>query len=384
MKKVCILGSTGSIGTQSLEVIENSDAYEVTALAAGKNITLLEEQIRKFRPKMAAVYDEASASVLKAAVRDTNTKVLSGMEGVRECAGYSGAEITVTAMVGSIGIYPTLDAINAGSHIALANKETMVCAGNIVKDAAKKKNVKILPVDSEHSAIFQCIGNRTNDVNRIFLTASGGPFFGKTREELRKVTKAEALKHPNWSMGAKITIDSASLMNKGLEVIEAVQLFDVRPENIEVVVHKQSIVHSMVEFKDNSVLGQMGWPDMRIPIGYALAYPDTLPTPTKPLDFSSLLTLTFEKPDFETFGCLRLGFEAAKTGGTLTTVFSSAGEAAVDLFLRDKCTFLEIESFVERTMRAHKTVINPDLPCIIETDKWAREYVNSLWEGNNR
>ncbi|MBQ7036962.1 MAG: 1-deoxy-D-xylulose-5-phosphate reductoisomerase [Clostridia bacterium] len=384
MKKVCILGSTGSIGTQSLEVIDYGGNYEVTGLAAGKNVALLEEQIRKFNPKMAAVYDEKSAALLKNNVRDTNTRILSGIEGVREVAAKSGADVTVTAMVGSAGIYPTLDAIEAGSDIALANKETMVCAGDIVKDAAKRKKVQILPVDSEHSAVFQCIGNRKKDVNRIFLTASGGPFFGKTRDALRTVTKAQALKHPNWSMGAKITIDSATMMNKGLEVIEAMQLFDVSAENIEVVIHKQSIVHSMVEFKDNSVLGQMGWPDMRIPIGFALAYPDALPTPTKPLDFSSLLSLTFEKPDFETFGCLRLGFEAAKKGGSLTTVFSSAGEAAVDLFLNDKCTFLDIESYVEKTMQAHKLVINPTLSCIIETDQWARDYVNSLWEGNGR
>ncbi len=382
MKKVSILGSTGSIGTQTLEVIENDASYDVVALAAGKNIALLEKQIRKFRPKLAAVYDESYAKLLRENVRDTDTKVLAGIEGVREAAGKSGAEVTVTAMVGSIGILPTLDAIDAGSDIALANKETMVCAGDIVKAAAKQKDVHILPVDSEHSAIFQCIGSRWEAVNRIFLTASGGPFAGKSREDLKSVTKAQALKHPNWSMGAKITIDSATMMNKGLEVIEAVQLFDVRPENIEVVIHKQSIVHSMVEFVDNSVLGQMGWPDMRIPIGYALAYPNAAPTPTKPLDFHSPLTLTFEEPDFETFGCLRLGFEAAKTGGTLTTVFSSAGEAAVDLFLNDNCTFLEIEALVEKTMKAHKTVINPSLSCIIETDKWARAYVKELWEGN--
>lgn len=380
MKKVTILGSTGSIGTQTLDIIEKSDAFCVTALCAGRNIKLLEEQIRAFRPLVAAVFDEEAAKELRENVKDTNTKVLAGLSGVREAA-KCGADITVTAMVGSIGILPTLDAIESGSDIALANKETMVCAGDIVKRAAKEKGVKIIPVDSEHSAIFQCIGDKGKDVRRILLTASGGPFFGKTREELQTVTAKEALKHPNWSMGAKITIDSATLMNKGLEVIEAVQFFDVRPEQIEVVVHRQSIVHSMVEFTDRSVLGQMGWPDMRLPIAYALSYPDVRPTPVEPLSFENMLTLTFEKPDYETFGCLRLGILAAKTGGTMPTVFSSAGEEAVSLFLDGKCSFLDIEAMVERTMLSHKTVINPTLSCIIDTDTWARAEVKRLWEG---
>ncbi len=380
MKKVCILGSTGSIGQQTLEIVEHTGKYAVTALAAGRNIELLEKQIRVHRPELAAVFDEAAASQLWEKVKDTKTRVLSGIEGVREVAAKSGADITVTAMVGSIGILPTLDAIAAGSDIALANKETMVCAGDIVRAAAQEKKVRIVPVDSEHCAIFQCIGNKKEDVKRIFLTASGGPFFGKSREELLGVTAKEALRHPNWSMGAKITIDSASMMNKGLEVIEAVQLFGVAPANIEVVIHRQSIVHSMVEFTDNSVIAQLGWPDMRLPIGYALAYPDCLETPTRPLDFEKLMTLTFEKPDMETFGCLRLGFMAAKAGGTLPTVYSSAGEEAVALFLAGKCTFLDIEYFVEETMLAHKIVINPTLSSIIDTDKWARAYVKDLWE----
>lgn len=380
MKKVSILGSTGSIGTQALDIIAKSEAYSVTALAAGRNIKLLEEQIRAFHPKYAAVFDEKAAEDLRLRVRDTSVKVLKGLEGVREAA-RAGADITVTAMVGSIGIFPTLDAIEAGSDIALANKETMVCAGDIVKKAAKDKGVKIVPVDSEHSAIFQCIGDKGKDVRRILLTASGGPFAGKTREELKAVTVKEALRHPNWSMGAKITIDSATMMNKGLEVIEAVQLFDVLPSQIEVVVHRQSIVHSMVEFRDLSVLGQMGFPDMRLPIAYALAYPEVRPTPVSPLSFDEMMTLTFEKPDLETFGCLRLGLVAAEKGGTMPTVFSSAGEEAVSLFLQEKCSFLEIESLVERTMEAHKTVINPSLSCIIDTDTWARTTVKRLWEG---
>ncbi len=382
MKKVCILGSTGSIGTQALDVIEKDNKFEVTALAAGSNIKRLEEQIRKFRPKMAAVYDEAAAKELKLKTADTATEILAGMEGIRKVAGCSGANITVTAMVGSAGILPTLDAIEAGSDIALANKETMVCAGDIVRMAAKKKKIRIVPVDSEHCAIFQCIGEKGAAVKRIFLTASGGPFAGKKRQELAKVTVKDALKHPNWSMGAKITVDSASMMNKGLEVIEAVQLFGVRPDQIQVVVHRQSIVHSMVEFQDNSVIAQLGWPDMRLPIAYALSYPEISIPVVAPLDFKEMMTLTFENPDLETFGCLRLGFEAAKKGGSMPTAYSSAGEAAVSLFLDEKCTFPEIELFVEKTMQAHKTVINPTLSSIIETDKWAREFVTELWKGN--
>ncbi len=381
MKKVCILGSTGSIGTQSLDIIEHSNSYTVTALAAARNIDLLEKQIRAFHPKMAAVYDEKLAKELSVRVGDTDTKIFGGLSGVRDVARESGADITVTAMVGSIGILPTLDAIEAGSDIALANKETMVCAGDIVRAAAKEHNVKIVPVDSEHSAIFQCIGGKYEDVKRIFLTASGGPFAGKKREDLAFVTAADALRHPNWSMGAKITIDSASMMNKGLEVIEAVQLFGVAPSAIEVVLHRQSIVHSMVEFVDHSVIAQLGWPDMRLPIGYALSYPNCEKTPTRPLDFEEAMTLTFEKPDMETFGCLALGFSAAKAGGTMPTVYSGAGEAAVALFLDGKCRFLDIEMLVQKTMEAHKTVINPSLSCILDTDTWARECVLSLWEG---
>lgn len=383
MKRVCILGSTGSIGTQALDVISRDERLEVTAIAAGSDIIRMEEQIRKFSPKIAAVCDENAAKQLRDNVKDTPVKVLAGPDGVREVAG-AGADITVTAMVGSAGILPTLDAIASGSDIALANKETMVCAGDLVKRAAKDKHVRIIPVDSEHCAIFQCIGDKKTDVNRIFLTASGGPFFGRTRRELEEVTVEDALRHPNWNMGAKITVDSATMMNKGLEVLEAVQLFDVKPEDIEVVIHRQSIVHSMVEFRDYSVLAQLGWPDMRLPIAYALSYPEMSIPSANPLDFAERLSLTFEKPDLNTFGCLRLGFRAARAGGTMTTAYSSAGEAAVSLFLDKKCTFLDIEEFVEKTMDAHKPVINPTLSCIIETDRWARANVFALWEGKQK
>ncbi len=379
MKKISILGSTGSIGKQTLEVIEKQkDAYEVKALAVASNIALLEEQIRKFHPEMVAVFHEEHVNTLRENIKDMNTKVYGGMDGVREVAAKSGADITVTAMVGSIGIMPTLDAISAGSDIALANKETMVCAGDIVRAAAKEKNVRIIPVDSEHSAIFQCIGSQEKAVKRILLTASGGPFWGKSREELARATVSDALKHPNWDMGAKITIDSATMMNKGLEVLEAVQLFGVRAEQIEVLVHRQSIVHSMVEFADNAIIAQLGTPDMRVPIAYALSYPNRFETPAESLDFTKVSTLTFEKPDLETFGCLRLGFLAAKCGGSMTTVYSSAGEEAVSRFMQGKCGFLDIEVLVESAMKNHKTVINPSLSCIIDTDRWAREFVASL------
>ncbi len=378
MKNICILGSTGSIGKQTLEVIEKQGIYRVKALAAASNIQLLEEQIRRFRPKMVAVYHEESAHKLSGNVKDTDTLVLGGMDGVREVAARSGADITVTAMVGSVGILPTLDAISAGSDIALANKETMVCAGDIVRSAAKKNNVRIIPVDSEHSAIFQCIGEQEKAVKRILLTASGGPFRGKKRDELKNVTVEDALKHPNWDMGAKITIDSATLMNKGLEVLEAVQLFGVSPEQIEVLVHPQSIIHSMVEFHDNAIIAQLGTPDMRVPIAYALSYPNRYETPADSLNFEKYAALTFEKPDLDTFGCLRLGFLAAKCGGSMPTVYSSAGEVAVSKFMQGQCGFLDIETMVESAMKNHETVINPSLSCIIDTDRWARAYVAAL------
>ena len=378
MKKIAVLGSTGSIGTQTLDIIEHSDKYEVTALAAYSNVSLIEKQIRQFKPKVAALYDETAAADLRVRVADTDTKVLSGEDGLNIAAAESSAKTVVTAMVGSVGILPTLNAIKSGADIALANKETMVCAGEIVSDLAQEYNVKIIPVDSEHSAIFQSIGGDRKFLKRILLTASGGPFFGKSRKELEKVTLADALKHPNWSMGSKITIDSATLINKGLEVIEAVKLFSVSAEQIKVLVHRQSIVHSMVEFCDNSILAQLGDPDMRTPIAYALSYPKRRENPARPIDFEKMRTLTFEEPDMETFQGLALGFEAAKQGGTMPTVYSCANEAAVELFMNGKCTFLEISHLVAAAMKNHKKVIKPTLECIIDTDNATREYVKSL------
>jgi 1-deoxy-D-xylulose-5-phosphate reductoisomerase len=378
MKKIAILGSTGSIGTQTLDIIDNSNDYQVTALAAHSNFKLLEEQIRKFKPGMAALFNEEAAKELRIRTRDTNVKILGGEEGVNRLASECGADTVLTAMVGSAGIMPTLNAISAGCNIALANKETMVCAGEIVSDLAERKNVKIIPVDSEHSAIFQCIGNHKSYLKNIILTASGGPFFGRCAQELKSVTLQDALKHPNWSMGSKITIDSATLMNKGLEVIEAVKLFDISPDSIKVLVHRQSIIHSMVEFCDNSVLAQLGNPDMRVPISYALSYPERKENPSAPLKYESLKSLSFEEPDLDTFKGLALGFYAAREGGTMPTVYSSANEAAVELFISGKCTFLEISSLVEFAMKNHKKVIKPTLKCIIDTDNKIRQFVKSL------
>lgn len=378
MKKIAVLGSTGSIGTQTLDIIGNSDEYKVTALAAFSNVSLMEQQIRQFKPNLAALYDEQAAIELKSRIRDTSTKVLSGENGLNQLASECKADTVVTAMVGSVGIMPTLNAINAGCNIALANKETMVCAGELVSDLAKEKNVKIIPVDSEHSAIFQCIGNQRKFLSRIILTASGGPFFGKSINELKHVTLNDALKHPNWSMGSKITIDSATLINKGLEVIEAVKLFDVSADKIKVLVHRQSIIHSMVEFCDNSILAQLGNPDMRVPISYALSYPERKANPALPLNFEKLKNFSFEEPDLETFKGLSLGFYAACEGGTMPTVYSSANEAAVELFMNGKCSFLEISALVETAMKNHKKVIKPTLECIIDTDNKTRQYVKSL------
>ncbi len=373
MKTITVLGSTGSIGTQTLDIAKNDSSIKVRAIAACKNIKLLEEQIRYFAPEYAAVYDEAAAKELKIKVSDTDTKVLSGMEGLCEVSALK-ADMVVTAVSGSIGLKPTLEAIKSGNNIGLANKETMVCAGDLVNRTAKEYNVKILPVDSEHSAIFQCINSQNKFVEKIILTASGGPFFGKTREELSCVTVKEALRHPNWSMGAKITIDSATLINKGLEVIEAVKLFGVSASDIEVCVHRQSIVHSMVEFCDNSVIAQLGVPDMRLPIAYAINYPERKENISGRLDITACPPLTFEKPDLETFEGLALGIKAAKEGGTMTAVYSAANEVAVDMFLKGKCSFVDIASMVKSAMGAHKNIINPDLESILNADKWAREY----------
>ncbi|MBO4898468.1 MAG: 1-deoxy-D-xylulose-5-phosphate reductoisomerase [Clostridia bacterium] len=373
MKRVSILGSTGSIGTQALNVIENSGTLCVSALAANSNVKLIEEQIRRLKPQKAALFSEDKAKELKIAVADTDTKVLSGEEGVCEVA--EEGDITLTALSGSIGIKPTIRAIRAGCDIALANKETMVCAGDIINREAAEHNIKILPVDSEHGAIFQCIRDEGKSVRKILLTASGGPFFGKTAAEIENATVEDALNHPNWSMGSKITIDSATLINKGLEVIEAVRLFGVKPSQIQVLIHRQSIVHSMVEFTDNSVLAQLGTTDMRIPIAYALNYPERLENPASALDFLSIPPLTFAKPDTETFRGLALAFDAIGEGGTMPAVFNGANEASVSEFLSGKCTFGDIARLVEYAMSKYKTVKNPSLETIIESDLAARRCV---------
>ncbi len=380
MMKLTVLGSTGSIGTQTLEVLEQSDNITVEALGAGRNIQLLEEQIRKFRPRFACVADEVLAAELKIKVADTETKVLSGEQGMETIAGDPGSDTVIAAIVGIAGLKPALAAAKAGKRLALANKETLVAAGDLVRSVMKKSGAELIPVDSEHSAVFQCLeavrkDRRKAELKRILLTASGGPFAGKTKEELLHITPERALKHPNWDMGAKITIDSATLMNKGLEVLEAAQLFDVTVDKIDVLVHRQSIVHSMIELMDGAVLAQMGVPDMKLPIQYALTYPDRLPMTDNALDLALVGTLTFEKPDLETFRCLALAYEAAKIGHTMPCVLNGANEAAVSLFLHKKLGFLEIAETLERVMQCHTVVENPTLEDILEADRWAREQV---------
>ncbi len=374
MKKISVLGSTGSIGTQTLDVAEHSDNIKIVGLTAGSNIKLLEQQIRKFKPKYAACADEKKAALLKLAVSDTETTVLSGKQGLCEIAADTENDAVVTSIVGIAGLEPTMAAINNGIDIALANKETLVTAGDIVMHEAKAHNSAILPVDSEHSAIFQCIGTHSNkEINRIIITASGGSQYGKTRDELKDVTVSQALNHPNWDMGQKITIDSATLMNKGLEVIEAHHLFNMDYDNIDVVVHRQSIVHSMVEFADMSILAQLSLPDMRLPIHYALNYPCRTKSVMKPLDLTEIGTLTFEKPDYETFSCLKLAIEAGKCGGTMPVVLNAANEIAVELFLKGKIKFLQIGEIVEKQLSIHKNTLNPKINDIIETDREIRE-----------
>ena len=374
MKKLIILGSTGSIGTQALEVARR-DGYKVTALAAGSNIELLEKQAREFCPRYVAVFNEKAAEDLKIKLKDTDIKVLSGVDGVCEVARADG-DIVLNSIVGIAGLRPTLNAIEAGKDIALANKETLVTGGEIVKARAKEKGVKILPVDSEHSAIFQSIqGAPKGSVKKILLTASGGPFYGKTKDELQTVTVKDALKHPNWSMGAKITIDSATLMNKGLEVIEAVHLFDISADNIEVLVHRQSIVHSGVELSDGAVIAQLGTPDMRLPIQYALTYPERSGYAFEKLDLFKVGTLTFEKPDTDTFRCLQICIDAINKGGLAPTAVNGANEEAVKLFLEGKIKFLDIAELVEKAYLNVKNKTNFVLNDILETDLIAREFV---------
>lgn len=373
MKKIAILGSTGSIGTQSLDVARKH-GYEVCSLVAGSNIKLLEEQIREFKPKTAAVMDEAAGKALKTAVSDTDTVVTFGREAVVELAAENDADTVINAIVGIAGLEPTLAAANAKKDIALANKETLVTGGELVKKAIKENGVKLLPVDSEHSAIFQCLqGAPEGSLKSILLTASGGPFFGKTRDELKNVTVAEALKHPNWSMGAKITIDSASLMNKGLEVIEAVHLFDVDVDDITVVVHRQSIIHSAVELKDGAVIAQLGTPDMRLPIQYALTYPERSDCQAERLDLFKVGSMTFEKPDTDTFRCLPACIKAIREGGLKPAAVNGANEMAVKLFLEGKIGFLQIGEIVEAALERQPKVSEFTLCDILEADKAARD-----------
>ena len=380
MKKIAILGSTGSIGTQTLEVVENQGDMEVTALAAGNNIRLLEEQIRKFMPKLVCVWNEEKAKELAVSVGDLPVRVVSGMEGLIEVSTEPSADIVVTAVVGMIGIRPTIAAMEAGKDIALANKETLVTAGHIIMPLAKKCGVNILPVDSEHSAIFQCLnGENKKTIHKVLLTASGGPFRGKTREELKAVQVEDALKHPNWSMGRKITIDSSTMVNKGLEVMEAKWLFDVSMDQVEVVVQPKSIIHSMVEFEDGAVMAQLGTPDMKLPIQYALYYPERRFIPGERLDFWSLKEIVFEKPDMVNFPGLSLAYQAGRRGGTLPTVFNAANERAVEKFLNREISYLSITDMIEGAMNGHTVKENPTVDEILEAENAAYEYIESRW-----
>ena len=370
MKKIALLGSTGSIGTQTLDVVRNQGDIQVTAMAAGSNIALLEKQIREFHPSIAAVWDEKKALELKAKVADLPLKVVSGMDGLLEVATEKEAQIVVTAVVGMIGIRPTIAAMETGKDIALANKETLVTAGHIIMPLAEKLGVKILPVDSEHSAIFQSLnGEHGNKIHKILLTASGGPFRGRTREQMASVQVEDALKHPNWSMGRKITIDSSTMVNKGLEVMEAHWLFDVEMDQVQVVVQPQSIIHSMVEYEDGAVIAQLGTPDMRLPIQYALYYPERRYLPGDRLDFWKLSQITFEKPDLENFHGLALAYEAGRRGGSLPTVFNAANEYAVAKYLNREISYLEITDMIQKAMENHKVIDDPTVEQILETER---------------
>lgn len=376
MKYISILGSTGSIGTQALEIVREQKDIKVVALAAGSNVELLQEQIREFEPELVCVFNEEKAKELALLVQDTGVKVVSGMEGLVEAAIVPKAEMVLTAVVGMIGIRPTIAAIEAKKDIALANKETLVTAGHIIMDLAKKNNVKILPVDSEHSAIFQSLqGNDKRQVEKIILTASGGPFRGKKREELKQVTVADALKHPNWSMGKKITIDSATLVNKGLEVIEAKWLFDVDFDDIDVVVQPQSLIHSMVQYVDGGIMAQLGTPDMKLPIQYAFYYPERRPLHTDRVDFAKLASISFDKPDGETFKGFSLAYQAGRTGGSMPTIFNAANELAVSEFLKGNIAFLQIADAIEAAMEQHTVIEHPTLEQILETEQEAYESV---------
>lgn len=380
MKKIAILGSTGSIGTQTLDVVRVNGDIQVLALSAGRRIDILEKQIREFSPKLAAVWEKAAAKELAVKIADTDTKVVSGMDGLIELARMEEVEILVTAIVGMIGIRPTMEAIKAGKDIALANKETLVTAGHLIMKLAKEHNVKILPVDSEHSAIFQCVHQEERKgIEKLLITASGGPFRGMKTADLERVTVEDALKHPNWAMGRKITIDSATLVNKGLEVMEAKWLFDMDIDHIQVVVQPKSIIHSMVEFKDGAVMAQMGTPDMKLPIQYALYYPERRFLAGDRLDFSALTQITFEKPDMDTFLGLSMALEAGKIGGSMPTVYNAANERAVALFLQKKIGFLDIYRIIRASMDAHAVMKNPNLEEILETEQKTYEIIDARW-----
>lgn len=372
---ISILGSTGSIGTQTLEIAREYRGINVVALSARSNIELLEKQAREFKPELVAVTDEEKAKELKIKLADTGIKVAGGKSGLTEAATVSAAHTVVTAVVGISGLEPTIEAIKAGKNIALANKETLVTGGHIVTRLAKRYKTAILPVDSEHSAIFQSLQGGNREIKRILLTASGGPFFGKKREELENITPEQALKHPNWNMGAKVTIDSSTLVNKGLEIIEAKWLFNVDIDKIKVLVHRQSIVHSMVEYVDNGVIAQLGAPDMRLPIQYALTYPNRLPMSGNELDFTKYPALTFEEPDTDTFFALELARKAGREGGILPTIFNSADEAAVELFMNGRMTYTGISEAIQKAMESVENIENPTLEQIFEADKYARELV---------
>ena len=380
MKKIAILGSTGSIGTQTLEVARHQGDLQVLGLAAGNNVKLLEQQIREFHPKKVAVWTEEKAKELRLLISDVEVEILTGMEGLIEIAQMEETEILVTAIVGMIGIRPTIAAIKAGKDIALANKETLVTAGHIIMPLAKECGVKILPVDSEHSAIFQCLnGENQRQLHKILLTASGGPFRGKKRKDLENIQVEDALKHPNWAMGRKITIDSSTLVNKGLEAMEAKWLFDMEMDQIQVVVQPQSIIHSAVEFVDGGVIAQLGTPDMKLPIQYALYYPERRFLPGDRLDFWKLKQITFEEPDMETFQGLKLAFDAAKRGGNIPTVYNAANEKAVAKFLNREIRYLEITEMIAACMENIKMVENPSVEEILETEMNTYEFIEGRW-----
>ncbi len=376
-RNIVLLGSTGSIGTQTLDVVRNNpDELKVIGLAANRRVEDVEKQVREFRPKYVCMYDEAAAKDLQVRIQDLGIKVLSGMEGLLEIVAVPEADTVLTAVVGMIGIQPTIRAIESGKDIALANKETLVCAGHIIMPLVAEKKVQMLPVDSEHSAIFQSLNGEPRDkVEKILLTASGGPFRGRKKEELASMTAADALKHPNWDMGPKVTIDSSSLVNKGLEVMEARWLFDVSLDQIQVMVHPQSIVHSAVQYVDGAVIAQLGVPDMKLPIQYALFYPDRRPMAEKRLDLFELGSLTFEKPDIETFRGLKLAFDAAYAGGSMPTVFNAANEMAVKAFLKGDIKYLEIYDMIERAMNHHVRVDNPDVAAILAAEQETYDYL---------